>query len=91
MNQPDFATIRLYSKVRRTLQNMSNDQDMNILMPALFPRLSAVKKDLEQCFPGIERIAPDDPRIYETEVSNEREDYSAVEEENRVENPSFVF
>lgn len=70
---------------------MSNDQDANILFPGLFPRLSAVKKDLEQCYPEIQRIAPDDPRIYETEVSNEREDLSAVDEENGVGNSMFLF
>ena len=79
MNTPDFATIRLYSKVRRTLQNIMLDKEANIMMPTLIPRLSALKLDLELCYPGIANIAPDDPRIYEAENdSQEREEMHAV-------------
>lgn len=48
---------------------MLNDQDMAIMWPELFSRLTAVKVDLELLHPGIERIAPEDPRIFEVECS----------------------
>lgn len=41
---------------------MLNDQDMAVMWPGLFSRLSATKVDLELCYPGIDKISPDDPR-----------------------------
>lgn len=78
MNQPDFATIRLYSKIRRSLHNMLNDQDMAVMWPCLFSRLSATKVDLELCYPGIDKIAPEDPRILEDEGCFENEGKSEI-------------
>ena len=78
METPTDGTIRLYSKVRRSLQNMLDDQESAILWPGLFSRLSAVKVDLELCYPGIAKIAPDDPRMLEVDVIEEESKEGSV-------------
>lgn len=50
---------------------MLDDQESAIVWPGLFSRLSAVKVDLELCYPGIANIAPDDPRMFDVDVIEE--------------------
>ena len=57
---------------------MLDDQESAILWPGLFSRLSAVKVDLELCYPGIAKIAPDDPRMLEVDVIEEESKEGSV-------------
>lgn len=52
---------------------MLNDQDMAVMWPELFSRLTAVKVDLELNHPGIDKIAPDDPRMLDEDCSEKAE------------------
>lgn len=71
MPQPASPDIRLYSKVRKTLQNLQRDPAQAREWKDLYVRLSNLKSELEVLHPNIARLAPDDPRDYEGEESEE--------------------
>ena len=71
MTQPHSPDIRLYSKVRKTLQNLMRDPEQVREWKDLYIRLSNLKSELEVLHPNIARLAPDDPRDYEGEEPQE--------------------
>lgn len=71
MTQPLSPDIRLYCKVRKTLQNLTRDPEQAREWKDLYIRLSSLKSELEVLHPNIARLAPDDPRDYEGEESQD--------------------
>lgn len=71
MQQPHSPDIRLYCKVRKTLDNLLQNKEEREYWNDLYTRLSSLKVELEVLHPGIASLAPDDPREYEEDNSEE--------------------